>query len=101
MKIHLIERVNEFQRISREDHIWESGNWVLSQEVSESLVGGDIYFHKEQTKQSYFGGKVLGCRIVSEGSDSGRFIIKFQASMEHKNVKTAKEGWGMEKKIVR
>ena len=32
--------------------------------------------------------------------DAGRVIFNFRAGLEFKNVRTAKDGWGMEKKYV-
>lgn len=101
MKLHFIEKAKVFKRINKEENTWESGNWVLSKQVAESSVGGDIYFHTEQAKPSYFGGEILSVAKIEEGPDAGRYIFTFKATMAHKGMKTEKQGWGMEKKIVR
>ena len=101
MNLHFIEKARVFQRISKEMNLWESGNWVLSKEVAEASVGGDIYFHTEQVKPSYFGGEITEVRRLEEGPDAGRYVFTFKMTIAHKGVKTEKQGWGMEKKIVR
>ncbi|WGL18408.1 hypothetical protein PVT68_08940 [Microbulbifer bruguierae] len=101
MKLHFIEKAKAFQRTDKELNIWKSGNWVLSNDVAEASVGGDIYFHTEQAKPSYFGGEIIEVRKLQEGPDKGRYVITFKMTMAHKGVKTEKQGWGMEKKIIR
>src|SRR6266853_4691835 len=96
-KIHLIERMGHIQKI--EGRIHESGLWDITPQTAQSLVGGDIYFHKKQKEVSYFGGKILGYR-VHEGNDEyhGRIIFRFESSTEHKNVHSGEGGWSNEKK---
>ena len=101
MKLHFIEKARDFKRIDKELNLYESGNWVLSKSVAESSVGGDIYFHKQQTKPSYFGGEIIQVSQLNDGPDAGRYVFTFRATIAHKNVVTEKQGWGMEKKIVR
>lgn len=100
MKIHFIEKENIIRRLDKLSNVWESGNWKISCVTADLLIGGDIYFHKAQDKPSYFGGKVTGYRVIDSGESKGRLVFEFEASMEHKGVKTSKDGWGMEKKIV-
>ncbi len=98
-KIHLIERLGHFQKLDGRIH--ESGLWDVSSYTAESLVGGDIYFHKKQKELSYFGGKILGYRIhESDDHYNGRIIFRFESSAEHKNVSSGDGGWSNEKKIV-
>lgn len=101
MKLHFIEKAKKFKQIDKERRIWESGNWVVSKDIASASVGADIYFHREQVKPSYFGGTILSYEKLSDGPDAGRYVFTFSASMEHKNIKTEREGWGMEKKIVK
>lgn len=98
--IHLIERLNNISRIDRDRNEWESGYWVLSEETAQRLVGGGLYLHKGQFEPSHFGGTILGYRVQKGGDLDGRVIFRFQASMGHKGLKTDRDGWGNEKKVV-
>ncbi len=102
-RIHLIERGNAFVRV--EGNVFESWCWDITPEVAETLVGGDIYFHKKQKEPSHFGGKVLGYRV--HDSDEGRFpgcrgrvVFTFEYSRGHKEVSAGEGGWSYEKKVV-
>ena len=98
-KIYLIERLGHFQKIDGRIH--ESGLWDVAPYTAESLVGGDIYFHKRQKEPSYFGGKILGFRIhESDDKYNGRIIFRFESSTQHKNISSGSGGWSNEKKIV-
>ena len=101
MQIHFIEKENLLTRKDKTTQDWESGFWSVSKEVAESLIGGDIYLHKAQDKPSYFGGKITAYRIQEEGQWEGRIIFHFTATKKHKEVKTSRSGWSMEKKIVK
>lgn len=50
---------------------------------------------------SKFGGVIQRHRIESEGLFEGKVVLTSLADMEHKNISTNKEGFGMEKKIDR
>lgn len=100
MKIHLIEKAGLLTREDKTSQDWESGNWSVSKETAESLIGGDIYLHKSQDRPSFFGGRITGYHEIEEGEAKGRVIFLFVATPEHKGVKTDKAGWGNEKKIV-
>ena len=98
-KIHLIERMGHIQKI--EGQIHESGLWDVSPHTAQTLVGGDIYFHKKQKEPSYFGGKILGYRTHDEDDEyRGRIIFRFEYSADHRNVSAGSGGWSNEKKIV-
>ncbi|MET0645373.1 MAG: hypothetical protein ABW208_02060 [Pyrinomonadaceae bacterium] len=102
-RIHLIERVGHFKKL--EGNVIESWCWKVSPQTAESLVGGDIYFHKGQKEPSYFGGKILSYRV--HDSDEGEFplcrgrvIFTFESSREHRNVSAGDGGWSYQQKIV-
>ena len=101
MKIHLIENYGRLNRISEEEQLWESGYWTVAVETAEELVGGSIYLHSKQAKPSKFGGIIQSYRVDQSPEFKGKIVFTFLADMEHKNVVTSKEGWGMEKKIDR
>jgi hypothetical protein len=99
--IHLIERNDDFKRPDKTSNTWESGNWALSEDTIHSLVGGEIYFHKGQLEPSFFGGIITGYRFIQEPNPSaGRVIIIFETDPKMKGIRTDREGWGNEKKIV-
>jgi hypothetical protein len=98
-KIHLIEKLGLFQRV--DGNIYESGNWDISTQKADELIGGDIYFHKKQKETSFFGGKILGYRIYDEDDElRGRIIFRFEYSRGHKDVLAGDGGWSYEKKII-
>lgn len=101
--IHFIERMQNMHSIDKSNNIWESGNWVIAVPTAQELVGGNIYFHSAQDGPSYFGGEIIGFRVIPEDAkdNPGRIIFSFKPSIEHKNVRAGADGWGMEKKIVR
>jgi len=99
----LIERGGAFKRI--EGNVIESWCWDIAPQTAESLVGGDIYFHKKQKEPSYFGGKILAYRVHDsvEGAYPeclGRVVFTFESSRGHRNVSAGEGGWSYEKKIV-
>jgi hypothetical protein len=99
-RIHLIERIGYIQKL--EEQIFESGLRAVTPDTAQSLLGGDIYFHKKQKEPSFYGGKILGYRIHDEDDEyRGRIIFSFEYSAKHRNVSAGSGGWSNEKKIVR
>lgn len=99
--IHLIEKLKNFCCLDKATNLWESPCWAVSEKQADALVGGQIFFHKHQIEPSYYGGTITGYRVGTEGDCEGRIIFQFIATAAGKGVKTRKEGWGMEKKIIR
>jgi hypothetical protein len=100
--IHLIERLGNMKSVDAGKNEWESGKWAVSPDTAQKLVGGSIYFHHGQDKPSYFGGTVISFLVLPDehGDMAGRIVFRFVPSIEFKNVRTARKGWGNEKKIV-
>jgi hypothetical protein len=98
--IHVVERLENLTRIDADLGEWESGFWVVSEDVAARLVGGLIYLHTGQLAPSHFGGEILASRVVESGEYLGRVVFRFRADIKCKNVRTSKKGWGNEKKIV-
>lgn len=98
MNIHLIEKLNNFVRL--QDNIWESGWWSLDESKAKKLVGGEIYFHKQQQEPSFYGGTILEYRIEHHGQYEGKVVFKIQYSEACRNVRTDKQGWSRRMKIV-
>ena len=98
-KIHVIEKADLIRRI--EDNIHESGYWDIKPQTAESLIGGDIYFHRKQKEESFFGGKILAYRIHEEEDErKGRIIFRFEFSREHRNILSGSGGWSNAMKII-
>jgi hypothetical protein len=100
-RIHLIEKRGYIKKLKDREREYESGWWVVSEETAQSLIGGLIFFHEAKTKPSFFGGTILGFRIETEGEYQDRIIVRFESSLECKNVKAGAEGWAQAMKIVR
>ncbi|MEY4979787.1 MAG: hypothetical protein RLZZ352_2057 [Pseudomonadota bacterium] len=100
--IHFVERIGNTWKVPNPtmQHEYESGYWVVGEETAQKLVGGDLYLHDRQNEPSRFGGKILGYRVHKGGTEDGRVIFRFQATSNHRDLKTPREGWGNEKKIV-
>jgi len=59
-----------------------------------------IYFHTAQVKPSFLGGQIAGCRVEKSGEWKGRIVFRFRQEPLARGVKTGKDGWAMEMKIV-
>ena len=83
------------------DSLWASGYWAVTESTSRRLVGGMIYFHERQDGRSKRGGEIVGYELVGSGVWAGRIIFRFREDSSARGVLTGREGWAMEKKIVR
>lgn len=100
--IHFIERLGNMHCVDKDTATWESGWWHVSAETAQQLVGGCIFLHKAQRDPSFSGGKITGFRMESgDGFKGLRAVFRFHAEPECIGVDAGREGWGMEKKIVR
>lgn len=99
--IHLIENHKRIRAVDFAADLYESGFWVIADDVAEELKGGDIYFHAKQNAPSFFGGKILDFHRTTDGEFPGRVVFHLRADLGHKGVSAGPEGWGREKKIVR
>jgi len=98
MKIHLVEKLNNFNNLR--DNIWECGWWKLKKDKAQELVGSEIYFHKKRLEPSFYGGKIVGYRVEQDGQHEGGTVFEFQYSHASRNVRTDKYGWSREMKII-
>ena len=98
--IHFVERMNNVTKVQGTTDEWESGHWVVGEETARSLIGGDLYLHSGQNEPSHFGGKILSYRVHNGGDVDGRFVFRIRATLAHKGVRTGREGWGNEKRLV-
>lgn len=106
-KIHLIEKDKNFKLIDKENQIWDSCCWAVTEENAKKLINGDIFFHEAKDKPSYFGGKIISFRILNEDCDqtegevAGRVVFTFKFTLQHKGVKSINGNWtSMEKNII-
>ena len=82
-------------------HVYESGYWVMADQTAKGLVGGSILFHDRQTQASFFGGIITEATKTTDGKYAGRFVFKFTYDPVCKGVRTSRDGWAMEMKIVK
>lgn len=99
--LHVIEHETSVVRVSPVTYLHDSGDWTMSEETAQSLVGGDMYFHRKQDQPSHFGGTILSCRVHADGPLKNKIVFRIEPTMAHKEVRTSKDGWGMEMKIIR
>ena len=98
MNIHLVETGNNFVKL--EDNVWESAAWQLQEDDAQKLVGGRIFFHKKKQEPSFYGGTILGFRILQEGETQGKVIFQLQHCLSCRNVSTDSFGWKKAIKIT-
>src|SRR5438477_2534803 len=98
-RIHLIEKMGFIRRLPDTDEYCESGYWAVPESTARALIGGEIYFHKKQAEESFFGGRITGYRVDNE-SYPGRIIFVFRFDKTFRGMRAGKGGWSMEKKIV-
>jgi hypothetical protein len=100
--IHIVDQIDSLRKLrgSKIVHEWESGPCVISADVAEKLIGVDLYIHERPSQSSLFGGKITGFRIDNVASVDVKIIFRFQATNEHRDVKTSRGGWANNNKIV-
>jgi len=42
------------------DNIFETGNWVVGEQVAKKAVGGRVYLHEKEDKAAWHGGTITG-----------------------------------------
>ena len=76
--------------------IYETGNWVISDQIANEAIGGRIYLHENRKAPAWHGGTITACR---SSSLPGRQIFTYTVDGPFRVHCT--EGWGQEKAIVR
>ena len=100
--IHLIKNdpgLPQITPIAQGSDIFRSGYWKIAEATANALIGGNIYFHKQQTTPSFFGG-VIKRTEVDDGAYAGRIIFIFKYDQECTGITTPREGWSQEMKII-
>lgn len=90
--IHFIETKNEIRQVPDTRDEWFSGNWHVSVQVAEKLIGGDFYVHWKQAAPSHHGGTILGFHLV-EVTGVSRVVFRYRFTPRHRGV-YRRSGWG-------
>ncbi len=68
--------------------VYESGDWDVTREDAERLVGGMLYLHETKADASYFGGQISAYRVVeTDRAHSDRVIFTVRSMREAKEVR--------------
>ena len=100
--IHIVDQLDNLRRLKNSPivHEWECGCCAIDQDVAEKLVGADLFVHERMTRPSFFGGKITGFRVHGGAEVGGEVIFRFQATNDHRDIKTSRAGWIKDTKIV-
>jgi len=100
--ICFIEKMRKQRPVVRGGPEWQSGNWDVSQQKAESLVGKRIYFHEKQAQESYFGGVISGFWVLppDHPENPGRIVFTFIRDDEGKGFVAGKTGWRNDQKTI-
>jgi hypothetical protein len=102
MPICFVETAGNIKRLDRDTHLYECGNWKVSQHKAAQLVGDRIYFCDKQASPSFFGGVIQGYRVLPDDHPDapGRIVFSFIADEEGRGFSCGVEGWGNEQKTI-
>lgn len=96
MELHLICKHGD--RHSRiEGQTYETGNWSISDDTANELIGGRIFLHEKQDEAAWHGGAIKSWRVSPEDPTRKVFTYEVDGPFRIK----CKSGWGREKAIVR
>lgn len=101
--LHLIERGDYPENlvcVYKQRHEWESGNWYISFENAQRLIGSMLYLHERQDKLARFGGEILSVRTVPDAKGKQRVVFHFKAMREAVGFRAGLDGWSQEMKII-
>jgi hypothetical protein len=88
---HFIAKLNENLRpVDKTQHLYATGLWDIPDATAEQLIEGLIYLHKAKAKPSFFGGRVLGYRVVeTDYAHSKRIEFEIESIAEARAVSWA------------
>jgi hypothetical protein len=70
-----------------EHPLYESGDWDVTPEDAQRLVGGMLYLHQTKAERSYFGGRVESFREVDvDAAHKRRIVFRLRSMREAKGV---------------
>jgi hypothetical protein len=102
MPICFIETSGNIKPLDLATRLYESGNWKVSLQKAEQLVGDRIYFCDKQAAPSFFGGVIQGYRVLPNDDPvaPGRIVFSFIADAEGRGFSCGADGWGNEQKTI-
>ena len=89
MDIHLFEAKSkgikpiDFDK-HQESNTFDSYSWVVGDETAAQLEGGSVFFHKNKSSKSHFGGTIISTRRVPE--EDNRLVIRFESDKTKEGV---------------
>lgn len=100
--IHMVDKIDNLRKLKDSNiaHEWESGGCMVDADVAEKLIGADLYVHEGPSKSSRFGGRITGFRIRNADGEDASVVFRFQATHDHRDIKTSRGGWTNDRKIV-
>ena len=78
--------------ISKEQRIFVSHSWVISEQTAKDLIGGQFSCHDKQVNDSFHQGTIID--VVPSLKDVGRYEIIYQ--WDNKPVSGRGLNWAME-----
>lgn len=103
MDLHLIHKnqpdgpQGPLEPVDAATDFWRSGYWKLGRDTVDQCIGGNIFFHDQQSAPSYLGGEITGAEFVDYNGGT-RALITFRRLASHEGV-VQNEGWYREKSI--
>lgn len=101
--IHLIRndpKLPQIKPVKPGSDLFQSGYWVISEAKAEALKGGKVFFHEKKAEPSFFGGEITEFKKVTEGEYKGRIVFIFKPDRACKGIKTQRDGWSQEMKLL-
>lgn len=75
---------------------FETGNWVMAEDIAKEALGGRIYLHERQDQPAWHGGTIINWRP----SEKPKRVI-FSYILDGDFRVRCEGNWGQEKAIVR
>ncbi len=78
-----------------EGNAFETGEWVVSEQVADEAVGGRIYLHERQNDPAWHGGTITAWRTEEDDRKVFSYVVDGPFRVR------CTENWGREKAIIR
>ena len=67
---------------------YESGDWDISTQEAEALIGGTLHLHQTKRTPSYFGGVIESYRVVeTDNAHSTRIAFVVRSTLDARGVR--------------
>lgn len=83
--------------VAKETKEYESGNWIVADDIADGAVGGRVYLHEAQAAEAWHGGTIISWSRAPD--EPARKVFRYR--VEGPFRVRLREGWGQEKAIVR